>query len=415
MDIKSPRLRSRLQAIPVRQGGTVYIVLQDQEGLSRETIVLGQQAYFLVTLMDGANSLLDLQAAYMRQFGRMLFQEELEKLIRNLDANFFLENDRSRARREEIIAEFRSQPRRPAFLAGSGYDADPEKLRQQLLGFFSREHGGPGQPEPGKVGRPLLGLVAPHIDLRAGGPCFAHTYKALVEAAPVSTCVILGTGHEPLSGCFALTRKDFETPLGPVALDSEFVDELCRRSAFDLLAEEFAHRREHTIEFQALFLRLLLPEVRIVPILCSFGVEEMGQAIEPIANMVRALRETMETYPRPLCVLASVDLAHIGPRYGDSFQPHVGTIQETARADAKLLEAVAAVNPETFAGQLIRERNCRRVCGLPPLYILLKVLEGRATGELLHYASAEVDAHHSFVSFASMVLYDRGAERSRPA
>jgi AmmeMemoRadiSam system protein B len=408
MDIKSPRLRNRLMAIPIRQGRTVYIALQDQEGLSRETLVLSQQAYFLVTLMDGSNSLVDIQAAYMRQFGRMLFREELEELILKLDTSLFLDNDRSRAHRERIIAEFRSQPCRPAFLAGSGYEADPEKLRQQLLGFFSGEHGGPGQPEPGKGGRRLLGLVAPHIDLRSGGPCFAYTYKALVEAAPVSTCVILGTGHEPLSRYFALTRKDFETPLGPVAVDGEFVDELCHRSVFDLFADEFAHRREHTIEFQVLFLKLLLPEVRIVPILCSFGVEEMEQAVEPIANMVRALRETIETYPRPVCVLASVDLAHIGPRYGDSFQPHPGTIRETALADERLLETVAAVNPEAFAAKLIRERNCRRICGLPPLYILLKILEGRAAGELLRYASAEVDMHHSFVSFASMVLYDRG-------
>jgi AmmeMemoRadiSam system protein B len=397
-------------AIPVRQGGTVYIVLQDQEGLSRDTLVLSQQAYFLVTLMDGSNSLVDIQAACMRQFGQMLFREDLEDLIRKLDANLFLENDRSRAHREQIIAEFRSQPRRPAFLAGSGYEADPEKLRNQLLGFFPREHGGPGQPEPGRLGRRVLGLVAPHIDLRAGGPCFAYTYKALAEAAPVSTCVILGTGHEPLSLCFALTGKDFETPLGPVAVDGDFVGELCRRSTLDLFADEFAHRREHTIEFQTLFLRLLLPEVRIVPVLCSFGVEEIEQGVEPIANMVRALRETIETYPRPVCVLASVDLAHIGPRYGDSFQPHPGTIRDTSLADERLLKTVAAVNPEAFAAQLIRERNCRRVCGLPPLYILLKVLEGRAAGEILHYASTEVDPHHSFVSFASMVLYDRGAD-----
>jgi AmmeMemoRadiSam system protein B len=409
MDIESPRLRNHLMAIPVRQGGALYIVLQDQEGLSRETIVLSQPAYFLVTLMDGVNSLVDIQAAYMRQFGQMLFREDLEDLIRKLDANLFLENERSRVQREQIIAEFRSQPRRPAFLAGSGYEADPEKLRNQLLGFFSREHGGPGQPEPGRLGRRLLGLVAPHIDLRAGGPCFAYTYKALLEAAPVSTCVILGTGHEPLARYFALTRKDFETPLGPVAVDGEFVDELCRRSPVDFFADEFAHRREHTIEFQALFLRLLLPEVRIVPILCSFGVEEVEQEIEPITAMVRALRETMETCPRPMCILASVDLAHIGPRYGDSFQPHAGTVRETALADERLLETIAAVDPEAFAAQLIRERNCRRICGLPPLYALLKVLEGRATGELLHYAATEVDPHHSFVSFASMVLYDRGA------
>ena len=408
MDTEQPKLRNHLMATPVRHGGAVHVVLQDQEGLTRETVILSADAYFLVTLMNGSNTLVDIQAAYMRQFGEILFREKLEELIGKLDAHLFLENDRSRAQREQIVTEFRSRPRRPAFLAGSGYDADPDKLRAQLLGFFSPELGGPGDAELHRSGKRLLGLVAPHIDLRAGGPCFAHAYKALLEAAPVGTCVILGTGHGPLSRYFALTRKDFETPLGPVAVDTLFVDELCRRARFDLFVDELAHRREHTIEFQALFLRLLLPEVRIVPILCSFGVEEMEQGVETIGVMVQALKETIEAHPRPVCLLASVDLAHIGPRYGDSFQPHPGTVRETARADEQLLEALGAGDPEAFAGILIRERNCRRVCGLPPLYTMLRVLEGRAQGELLHYTSAEVDPHHSFVSFASMALYERG-------
>ncbi|HVO83470.1 MAG TPA: AmmeMemoRadiSam system protein B [Syntrophobacteria bacterium] len=407
MDTEQPKLRNHLMVIPIRHGKAVHVMLQDQEGLSRETVVLSPEAYFLVTLMNGSNTLVDIQAAYMRQFGQILFREHLEELIGKLDLHLFLDNERSRAHREQIAAAFRNRPRRPAFLAGSGYEADPDKLQAQLLGFFSPECGGPGDAELHRSGKRLLGLVAPHIDLRAGGPCFAHAYKALLEAAPIGTCVILGTGHEPLSRYFALTRKDFETPLGPVPVDTAFVDELCRRVPFDLFLDELAHRREHTIEFQVLFLRLLLPDVRIVPILCSFGVEEMEQNAETLSVMVRALKETMEAHERPVCLLASVDLAHIGPRYGDSFEPHPGTVHETARADQQLLEAVAAGDPDAFASILIQERNSRRVCGLPPLYTTLRVLEGRAQGEVLHYAAAEVDPYHSFVSFTAMALYER--------
>jgi len=407
MDTEQPKLRNHLTAIPVRHGNAVHVVLQDQEGLSRETVILSPEAYFLVTLMNGSNTLVDIQAAYMRQFGHILFRERLEELIGKLDAHFFLENERSQAHREQIVTEFRSRPRRAAFLAGSGYEADPDKLQAQLLEFFSPECGGPGDAELHRTGKRLLGLVAPHIDLRAGGPCFAHAYKAFLEAAPIGTCIILGTGHEPLSRYFALTRKDFETPLGPVPVDAAFVGELCRRAPFDLFVDELAHRREHTIEFQTLFLRLLLPEVRIVPILCSFGVEEIEQGIEAINAMVAALKEAMEAHERPVCLLASVDLAHIGPRYGDSFQPHPGTVRETALADERLLETVAAGDPDAFASILIQERNSRRICGLPPLYTMLKVLEGRARGEVLHYASAEVDPYHSFVSFTAMALYER--------
>ena len=109
--------------------------------------------------------------------------------------------------------------------------------------------------------------MAPHIDLRTGGSCFAYAFKALMEAKPIDTCIILGTGHEPLPNYFALCRKDFETPLGLVTADNDFIDELTCRCSLDLFADEFAHRREHTIEFQTLFLKLLLPEVSIVP--CS--------------------------------------------------------------------------------------------------------------------------------------------------
>lgn len=408
MDTEQPKLRNHLMAIQVRHANAVHVMLQDQEGLSRETVILSPEAYFLVTLMNGSNTLLDIQAAFMRQFGQILFREPLEELIGKLDAHLFLDNDRSRAHREQIVAEFRSRPRRPAFLAGSGYEADPDKLQAQLLGFFSPESGGPGDAELHRSGKRLLGLVAPHIDLRAGGPCFAHAYKALLEAAPIGTCVILGTGHEPLPQYFALTRKSFETPLWPVAVDTVFVDELCRRVPFDFFVDELAHRREHTIEFQTLFLRLLLPEVRIVPILCSFGVEELEQGVETIGIMVQALKEAIEAHERPVCLLASVDLAHIGPRYGDSFQPHPGTVRETALADERLLDTVAAGDPDAFARLLIGDRNSRRICGLPPLYTMLRVLDGRAQGEVLHYTSAEVDPHHSFVSFAAMALYERG-------
>jgi AmmeMemoRadiSam system protein B len=223
----------------------------------------------------------------------------------------------------------------------------------------------------------------------------------------VSTCVILGTGHEPLANCFALSRKNFETPLGLVAADNDFIEELTSRCSLDLLADEFAHRREHTIEFQTLFLSLLLPDVRIVPILCSFAVEELEQRSRDILTMVYSRRETLDSYPHPVCLVSSVDLAHIGPRYGDPFQPHAGTVREHEEADRQLLETMAAADADTFANTLVRERNRRRICGLPPLYTMLKTLESTVEGELLRYDYTEVDGEGSFVTFGSMAFYAR--------
>jgi AmmeMemoRadiSam system protein B len=355
--------------------------------------------------MDGANSVVDIQAAYMRQFGDMLFRENIETVVQQLDSHLFLENENSRNRMEQLIAEFRNQPSRPAFHAGISYEADPEKLQAQLKSFFVPENGGPGDPRPADAVREIAGLVAPHIDLRSGGPSFAHGYKALLEAVSVETCVILATGHEPLAQHFALSRKDFETPFGLVSADQDFIDDFSSRCSLDLFADEFAHRREHTVEFQTLFLKLLLPEVRIVPLLCSFGVEQIEQRSEAIPAVVQSLIETIESCKKTVCLIASVDLAHIGPRYGDPFKPHPGTIRDNKDADHELLKTIAVADAEAFADILVRERNRRRICGLPPLYVMLKTLEGSVAGELLHYDHTEVDGEGSFVTYASMALY----------
>ena len=247
MSAELPKLRNRLEAIPIRRGNELYIALRDLEGLNPETLVLSPQAYFLVTLMDGSNSVVDIQAAYMRRFGHILFREDFDGLLQKLDTYLFLENENSRGRMEQLIAEFRNLPVRPAYHAGLSYENDSEHLRLQLQSFFARENGGPGDPSLTELQRTIVGLMAPHIDLRSGGPCFAYAYKALLEASAVHTCVVLGTGHEPLSHHFALSRKDFETPLGSVAADTEFIDEFTSRCELDLFADEFAHRREHTI------------------------------------------------------------------------------------------------------------------------------------------------------------------------
>jgi hypothetical protein len=53
-----------------------------------------------------------------------------------------------------------------------------------------------------------------------------------------------------------------------------------------------------------------------------------------------------------------------------------------------------------------REENRRKVCGIAPLYMLAKILEGLATGRILHHTHATVDTRSSFVTFASMAFFE---------
>src|SRR2546427_13192557 len=83
---------------------------------------------------------------------------------------------------------------------------------------------------------------------------------------------------------FALTRKDYASPLGDVPVDRDFVDALAARARQDCFGSELAHRIEHSIELQAVFLRYLYAsrhKVTIVPVLASFAHEAMLSGRRP--------------------------------------------------------------------------------------------------------------------------------------
>ncbi|MGH7879594.1 MAG: hypothetical protein ACREQD_08870, partial [Candidatus Binataceae bacterium] len=88
-----PRIRP-LEAVPIQQEGQTYIMLRDPAGVAPAPIAIGTGAYFLVTLFDGANSLLDLQTAFTRRFGDLLPSEHLHSLIDALDQGYFLDSPR---------------------------------------------------------------------------------------------------------------------------------------------------------------------------------------------------------------------------------------------------------------------------------------------------------------------------------
>jgi AmmeMemoRadiSam system protein B len=179
---------------------------------------------------------------------------------------------------------------------------------------------------------------------------------------------------------------------------------MIRKAPRDLLAGEYNHRQEHTIEFQAVFLAYAQPEARIVPVLCSFSHENWEEDREFIDGIAGLMRSIADDSPDEVGFIASVDLAHVGPRYGHNFHPHAGTVAEHMEADRKLMENLERCDASGFIRTIEREANRRNICGVAPLYMLAKVLEGRARGRLLHHSQTCVDQQNSFVTFASIAF-----------
>ena len=122
------------------------------------------------------------------------------------------------------------------------YKADPAELKIQLDGFFTAPNG-PGLPNGENSAATPKAIVAPHIDFHRGGPAYAWAYKGLAESDGADLFILLGTSHCGGRTPFILTLKDFETPLGLVETDKEFVDALAGGCGDDLFCRRISAPR----------------------------------------------------------------------------------------------------------------------------------------------------------------------------
>jgi AmmeMemoRadiSam system protein B len=409
-EVTCPKMRG-VEIFPAEVSGQKVICLRDPLNLSGKILFVPYPTFFILSLFDGQHSVVEIQTEFMRRFGELLYREKVEALMGQLDEHFLLENERFRQAESRMVESFKKSRVRPMALAGESYEGDGQNLKDTLASFFV-DSDGPGLPHAPDGSIRLSGAIAPHIDYRRGGPCYAWAHRQILESPAPDLFIILGTAHSPMKRPFALTRKHFQTPWGPVETDQAFLSAAEEGGAKDFYEDEWVHKNEHSIELQLIFLRAFWerPEpLRVVPILCGSFHEAVQNQMSPgelpgVGLFIEALKFASDRMGKRVCFLASADLAHVGLRFGDSDPPDRFILQTLAEEDRRLLGYAERVDAEGFFGLLSREGDRRRVCGLAPIYILLRLLEG-AQGRLLKYSQSLDPAGQSVVTFASMAYF----------
>jgi len=407
--MKHPKMRP-VNAFPVSYSGNEMVCLQDTSGLAENTVVIPENIFFIVSMLDGENSVQDIQAAYMRRFGDLLFSERIEEVIDELDKNFFIEGERFEDHKEKLKAEFRKAETRPFSHQGDTAENEPARLRSELRAYTSHPEG-PGEVVPDIPSGDLKGIMLPHIDYMRGGPCYAWGYSCLETFGDIETFIILGVNHMSGESPFAVTSKSFETPLGLMDTDKDFVQALIDCSDQDLLEGEFYHRNEHSIELQAVWLKSLYEEeddVKIVPVLCSGFDQFFEKDVSPsedgrVRDFVDCMKETISASGKKVCLMASVDLSHIGPQFGDDRPVVAGDLHDIRHADLRTLKPAEALDKEGFWEDVALDENRRNICGLSAIYTFLSIVEA-SEGKLLKYAQWRDEQGLGCVTFASMVF-----------
>ncbi|HUF91261.1 MAG TPA: AmmeMemoRadiSam system protein B, partial [Candidatus Limnocylindria bacterium] len=276
MSGRGPRLRA-IEVFPVDHEGKRYLALRDPAGFTPSVAMLPMALLEVVSLFDGEHSIDDIQAAVQRHTGERVERARITELAATLDEHGFLESARFRARRDAIEAGFLASPVRAATHAGGAYAAERDALRTAMDAFFTSADG-PGPVKGRAGGAALHAVIAPHIDFHRGGPAYAWAYREVAERCEADVFVVFGTCHAGMADPFAMTRKAYDTPFGAAEVDGELVDAIAGRAGQECFASEGAHRGEHSIEFQAVFLRYLFAgtrDIRIVPVLTSFAHEAL--------------------------------------------------------------------------------------------------------------------------------------------
>ena len=329
----------------------------------------------------------------------MVDTDEIKKILHHLDESFLLDSVRFKSARDEIISRFASEQVRPCTHCGEGYPDDPLALGTWLDEVLDG-HGPTTRPE-GKI----KALVSPHIDLRVGHRVYARAYSQLKHGSPTRV-ILLGVGHQIAYDLFSLTEKDFETPLGLVKNDRNAIQLLKENGEGAVSANDFAHRSEHSIEFQLIFLQhILKQEFKIIPILCGSLMATLSEYsrntyLEKAGPFLEALRE--EVMDPNTLLLAGVDFSHIGPKFGHDRPAEYLEGQSTAH-DKRLLGYLTTQDKENFWKESQEVKDRFNVCGFSALACLLEVLPS-CKGEIGDYQVWHEEATKSAVSFAGAVF-----------
>lgn len=299
-----------------------------------------------------------------------------------------------------------AQVREPT-VAGSFYPGRREALLASLAECFLHQLGPGSLPKANPRGPgAIAALVCPHAGYMYSGPAAAHGFAALAADGIPECAVILGPSHRSLGRAAAVSlAESWRTPLGEVAVDTASARALTESTDL-LVADEEAHRWEHSLEVQVPFLQFVYGErtPKIVPIcIRAHPYDNLDHLIEDANQLGKVLSDSMSG--KRAVVIASSDFSHQ--------IPHASAV----RQDKLALDRILALDP---AGLLatVQEHQIS-TCGPVPVAIAIAYCQAALPGQgdggkaelLCYYTSGDITGDRSaVVGYASVVIRLSGGE-----
>lgn len=261
---------------------------------------------------------------------------------------------------------------RPAALAGTWYEGNPDKLRDTVEQYMKHA----------KLTRGLgdvIGIIAPHAGHVYSGPVAGYAYKQVL-GQHFDVVVVIAPNHvDPrLTFSSVFTSGAYQTPLGVIPVDSETANAIVDHDAGGIIkasdlghTTEYGGRMEHSLEIQLPFLQTALEgDFSIVPII--MGNRDNG--MESSAVLGRAIASAVKG--KKALLVASSDLSHF----------HNGKTADSL--DEGVRGSIEAYDPDGLLQDLANGTS--EACGgLPMAAVMVACRElGAKDATVLHMANS---------------------------
>lgn len=254
-----------------------------------------------------------------------------------------------------------------SLLADRGwYSADAEALNEQIEGFLQK-----AQVEPIND---VIALILPHAGYQWSGQTAVCGLKTTDKK--YKRIVIIGPSHSvPMEEILSVPRvTHYETPLGQVPLDVEFINKLLKYSLFQNVPQ--AHKNEHSVQIELPLLQYIRKDFKLVPIVAG------GCSLQTIAKAGNILRSLVD---KETLVIASSDFVHFGSNFG--YTPFKENIPEQIKElDLGAYEHIARLDSKGFIDY--RRSTGATICGYIPIAVLLSMLDEPVRAESIKYATS---------------------------
>jgi hypothetical protein len=372
--LSRPHVRP-FQPVGVERDKQVGVGLRDPMNLTGRMMVVPPQALGLVHALQGEHTVEQISEA------TKVPVEQLRQLVANLDESGLLWGPTFDRLEREAMERTRTAGAFPA--SGSKFAGETREAASERIGALLRE------AEDAELGAGVLGIIAPHLDLERGGANYAAAYMVVAGATRPDRVVVLGTNHFGLGDGVVATRLGQDSPFGIVPSDSAMADALERSLGDRLFKDEADFLGEHSVQFHIPWIAHTLPGVPVFAALVPDPMRAMiadDGARASFAEFRVALRDAIAAIPGRTLVVASADLSHVGPAFGDPGPVGAQVRKQVEEIDRGLLAEYASGDVEAFIQSVRGAGNATRWCSVGNMSAALFATQG--TPELIQYGQS---------------------------